>query len=152
MRYRRAPAGGGISIAVAVMAMSAVMMCTTERGAVPCRISPAVSFLHIVEYRFSSHRTVRSFRRPAGRFGVSCRIRLCCEVSCQSGNTGCRVLRFDSVSPHLIALSHRIDTSHRSVSSHRFVSSRHVRRYASLDTGGGKGIGYHSIIHICDSF
>ena len=50
-----------MSIAVAVMAMSAVMRRAAARGTVPCRISPAVSFLRLVEYRFSSHRTVMSF-------------------------------------------------------------------------------------------
>lgn len=33
-----------MSIAVAVMAMSAVMMRAAARGAVSCRISPAVSY------------------------------------------------------------------------------------------------------------
>lgn len=37
----------------------------------------------------------------------------------------------------------RLDTSRRFVSSHRFVLSRHVRRYASLDTGGGKGVSFN---------
>lgn len=50
-----------MSIAVAVRAMSAVMRRAAARGTVPCRISPAVSFLRLVEYRFSSHRTVMSF-------------------------------------------------------------------------------------------
>ena len=60
LRYRRAPAGG-ISIAVAVRTISAVMSRAAARGAVPCRISPVVSFLRLVEYRFSSHRTVYEF-------------------------------------------------------------------------------------------
>lgn len=145
-RYRRAPAGGGIRIVAAVRAMSAVMRRAAARGAVPCRISPAVSFLRLVEYRFSSHRTVRSFWHPACRFGVSCCIRLRCMASCRLGEAAV----FVSLPSRFVALSHRIDTSHRSVSSHRFVSSRHVRRYALLDTGGGKGIECHSIIHMHD--
>lgn len=133
MRYRRAPAGGGISIAVAVMAMSAVMRRAAARGAVPCRISPAVSFLRLVEYRFSSHRTVMSFRRLACRFGVSCRIRLCCMASCRLGGAAVFVSP-----PSRLVLSLRF----ASISYHRPVSSRHVRRYASLDTGGGKGVSF----------
>lgn len=128
--------------------MSAVMRRAAARGAVPCRISPAVSFLRLVEYRFSSHRTVMSFRRPACRFGVSCRIRLHCMESCRLGG----VAMFVSLPSRLVALSYRFVLSPRfaSISYHRPVSSRHVWRYALLDMGSGKGC--YSIIHMRNGF
>lgn len=133
LRYRRAPAGGGISIAVAVMAMSAVMRCTAERGAVPCRISPAVSFLRLVEYRFSSHRTVMSFRRSACRFGVSCRIRLHCVwrvMPVWKYGLPCSPFRFCLVSSHRIVSSHCLIASTRLIVPSRLIAS------SRLDTHG----------------
>ena len=116
----------GVSIVVAVRAMSAVMMRAAARGAVPCRISPAVSFLRLVEYRFSSPRTVYEF--PASSVPFRCLVPYSPALyGVMSTWRGCRV-RFASVSYH------------------RPVSSRHVWRYASLDKGGRKG--YHSIIHM----
>lgn len=135
-RYRRVPAGGGISIVVAARAISAVMRRAAARGAVPCRISPAVSFLRLVEYRFSSHRTVMSFRRPACRFGISCRIRLHCMASCRSGEFGDMVyrIRFVSVSSHLVSSPRLVSSRHVSsfcpVSSIRLVSTRLAIRFA----------------------
>lgn len=147
MRYRRAPAGGGIRTVAAVRAMSAVMRRAAVRGAVPCRISPAVSFLRLVEYRFFLLIVpFMSFRRSPCRFVISCRILLCCMALCWSGDTGCRVCHSAFVLSHLIVPSHHLITvSYRLiiVSSHRFVLSRHVRRYASLDKGGGKGVSFN---------
>lgn len=112
--------GGGINIVVAVRAMSAVMRRAAARGAVPCRISPAVSFLHLVEYRFSSPRTVYEF--PASSVPFRCLVPYSPALyGVMSTGRGCRALRFASVSYH------------------RPVSSRHGRRYASLDTGGREG-------------
>lgn len=131
MRYRRAPAGGGISIAVAVMAISAVMRRAAARGAVPCRISPAVSFLRLVEYRFffSSYRyefpaSSLSFWRlvpyspvlrgimPVWKYGLPC-----------------SPFRFCLASSRRIVSSHRHVSSFRLVSSLRLVSTRTAIRF-----------------------
>ena len=86
-----------------------------------------------------------SFRRPACRFVISCRILLCCMAYHASLEIRAAVL-YVSLPSLLIVLS-RLDTSRRIALSHRSVSSRHVRRYASLDKGGA-GRWYHSIIHM----
>lgn len=151
MRYRRAPAGGGMSIAVAVRAMSAVMRRAAVRGVVPCRISSVVSFLHLVEYRFPSHRTVRSFRRPACRFCVSCRIRLHC-MACHTGLER-RAAVFS------VSLLSRLISSHCLIVSFRLVISPHLVVLSHLDTFCDTlrsireaGRGCHSIIHMHSGF
>ena len=142
LRYRRAPAGGGISIVVAVRAMSAVIRRAAARGAVPCRISPAVSFLRLVEYRFSSHRTVYEFPASSMPF--------CCLVSyspalygVMSTGRGCRV-RFASVSSRRIVSSSRSVSSFRFrlVSSIRLVSTRAAIRFARYGRREGVSFGY----------
>lgn len=142
MRYRRAPAGGGIRIVVAVRAMSAVIRRAAARGAVPCRISPAVSFLRLVEYRFSSHRTVYEFPASSVPFCYFVPYSpVLYGVSCQSGDTGCRALRFASVSPYRLILS-RIILSHHLVSSIRLVSTRAAIRFARYGRREGVSFGY----------
>lgn len=117
-----------MSIAVAVRAMSAVMRRAAVRGVVPCRISSVVSFLHLVEYRFPSHRTVRSFRRPACRFCVSCRIRLHC-MACHTGLERRAAVFSVSLLSRLIS-SHCLIVSFRLVSSLRLISTRSAIRFA----------------------
>lgn len=131
-RYRHAPAGGGIRIAVAVRAMNAVIRRAAVRGAVPCRISTAVSFLRLVEYCFSSHRTVMSFRHPAGRFFVSCRIRLHCVwhvMPVWKYGLPCSPFRFCLASSRRIVLSPRHVSSFRLVLSLRLISTRSAIRF-----------------------
>lgn len=123
--------GGVISI-VAVRAMSAAMRRAAARGAVPCRISPAVSFLRLVEYRFffSSYRyeflaSSWSFWRlvpyspvlrgimPVWKYGLPC-----------------SPFRFCLASSHRIVSSHRHVSSFRLVSSLRLISTRSAIRFA----------------------
>ena len=135
-----------MSIAVAVRAMSAVMRRAAARGAVPCRISPAVSY-------FILRNTVFLLIVPLLVSGVqhavlSSRVVFACTVavSFQSGNTGYRVPRFAS--------SYLIVSSCLGISSHRFVSSRLIDSFR-FDTCGDTlrsireaGRECHSIIYI----
>lgn len=130
MCYRRAPAGGGMSIVVAVRAMSAVMRRAAARGAVPCRISPAVSY-------FILRNTVFLLIVPLLVSGVqhavlSSRAVFACTVavSFQSGNTGYRVPRF--ASSYLIASSCLVSSrfTFRFASSLRLTSTRLAIRFA----------------------
>lgn len=142
MRYRRAPAGGGISIVVAVRAMSAVIRRAAARGAVPCRISPAVSFLRLVEYRFSSPRTVYEF--PASSVPFRCLVPYSPALyGVMSNGRGCRV-RFASVSSRRIVSSSRSVSSFRFrlVSSTRLVSTRAAIRFARYGSREGVSFGY----------
>lgn len=153
MRYRRAPAGGGYQYRCRregdecrdeVYCRAGCHSVSHFSCRLPFPLWDAVFFLLIVPLGVSGVQRAVAVSRAV----FACAVWRYADWA----DTGCRVLRFASVSSHLIALSHRIDTSHRSVSSHRFVSPRHARRYASIDTGGGKRIGCYSIIHMCSGF
>ena len=129
MRYRHEPAGGGIRAVAAVRAMSAVMRRAAARGAVPCRISPAVSFLRLVEYRFffSSYR----YEFPASSVPfwrlVPYSLALC--MACHAG------LEIQAA-VFSVSLLSRLISSHCLIASTRLIVPSRLIDSSRLDTHG----------------
>lgn len=150
LRYRRAPAEGGYQDccrregdecrdeACRRAECRSVSHFSCRLLLVPCRIPfffssyryefPASSVLlwRLVPYSPVLQGLMPDLEIRAAVFSVSLRL----------------ISSFRLVSAYRRIVLSRLDTSRRIVSSHRFVLSRHARRYASLDKGGGKGVSF----------